>query len=95
MTAALNAAEIVALIEEATVVETADVVPVAAAVVAEDVDAAAPAAVDAAVSAAADTAEAATNQAFLDCVVAGDSPALFKPKQEGAAIKHRGLSCFP
>ena len=61
MTAARNAAEIVAQIEEATVAETADVVPAAEAV-AGDVDAAAQAAVAAAVSAAADTAEAVTKK---------------------------------
>ena len=63
MTAAQNAAEIVAPIE----VETVVVAPAAEAVVAEDVAEAAPDAVAVAVSAAADTAEAATNQ-LLNCV---------------------------
>ena len=63
MTAARNAAEIVAPIEEATVAETADVVPAAEA--AGDVDAAAQAAVAAAVSAA-DTAEAVTRRKMED-----------------------------
>ena len=61
VTAARNAAEIVAPIEAETEVETADVAPAAEAV-AGDVDAAAQAAVAAAVSAAADTAEAVTKQ---------------------------------
>ena len=65
MTEARNAAEIVAQIEEATVAETADVVPPAEAV-AGDVDAAAQAAVAAAVSAAADTAEAVTRRKMED-----------------------------
>ena len=56
MTAAQNAAEIVARIEVATAV----VAPVAEAAVAEDVDAVAPDAVAVAVSVGADTAEAAT-----------------------------------
>ena len=63
MTEARNAAEIVAPIEEATVAETADVVPAAEA--AGDVDAAAQAAVAAAVSAA-DTAEAVTRRKMED-----------------------------
>ena len=59
MTAAPNAAEIVAPIAAETVVETVGVAPAAEAV-AGDVDAAAQAAVAVAVSAAADTAEAVT-----------------------------------